>query len=386
MYNVQKITRTNGRVDLYFRKAGMERQALTSPLPADADWEGSPLKAEVDAILGGAPAAAGAGTLGAALDYYETKSADFAVLEDSSKRNYRHYMKQLHAELGAAPVAGFTPKFIEGLRNRWAPQGYCAARDKLLILKHALRPSIIEANKGDPFALIKAVKRPRGLGEPHVVWPDAVTTTLIERAIAHRRFGLARGMALGRYAGMRLGDIVKVTDSIRVPQAGSNRGRINFRSSKKQVLVNMPEDSRLAEWLAATPARQPVEPRIARRHARAGVVKLPTNRLVYKRDGQAFTAKAFGQYVVKFVAEAFAEGVIDSDRYNTHGLRHTFGVQLALSGCSDAEGAAMMGHDSPTSFKTYRRQAARDLLANSASAKLDRLMETEAEQACNKAL
>jgi len=63
-------------------------------------------------------------------------------------------------------------------------------------------------------------------------------------------------------------------------------------------------------------------------------------------------------------------GVLDRTDYDLHGLRHTRGVELALAGCTDAEGAAMMGHASPVSFRQYRRQADRIRLAEAGHAKV----------------
>ncbi|WP_331086176.1 hypothetical protein [Phenylobacterium sp.] len=75
-------------------------------------------------------------------------------------------------------------------------------------------------------------------------------------------------------------------------------------------------------------------------------------------------------------------GKLDSDRYDLHGLRHTRGVELALAGCSDAEGAAMMGHRSPSSFVQYRRQADRIRLSDAAAARVARLREQAGNAAC----
>ena len=50
-------------------------------------------------------------------------------------------------------------------------------------------------------------------------------------------------------------------------------------------------------------------------------------------------------------------------------------VEAALAGCTDAEGAALMGHGSPHSFATYRRQAPRIRLSEGAAAKIAALRE-----------
>jgi hypothetical protein len=77
----------------------------------------------------------------------------------------------------------------------------------------------------------------------------------------------------------------------------------------------------------------------------------------------------------KLIAKLHAAGLIDSDCYDLHGLRHARGVELALAGCSDAEGAAMMGHGGPSSFVQHRRQADRIRLSDAAAARVARLCE-----------
>ena len=56
-------------------------------------------------------------------------------------------------------------------------------------------------------------------------------------------------------------------------------------------------------------------------------------------------------------------------------LQHTFGVEAALAGCSDAQGGALMGHSIPNSFATNRRQAARLALSDDGAALVTALRE-----------
>jgi integrase len=79
-------------------------------------------------------------------------------------------------------------------------------------------------------------------------------------------------------------------------------------------------------------------------------------------------------------------GKTDSPDYNLHGLRHSFGVEAALAGCTDAQGAALMGHHSPSSFATYRRQADRIRLADDAAEKIAQLRERLKNEAVNEAV
>lgn len=71
----------------------------------------------------------------------------------------------------------------------------------------------------------------------------------------------------------------------------------------------------------------------------------------------------------------FKAGKLETAAYDVHGLRHTFGVEAALSGCTDAEGAGLMGHSSPASFAIYRRQADRIRLSTAGAEKIAAMRE-----------
>jgi hypothetical protein len=92
--------------------------------------------------------------------------------------------------------------------------------------------------------------------------------------------------------------------------------------------------------------------------------------LVFNSAGAPYTEDGLGQELRNLVSALHAAGKLDSDKYDLHGLRHSRGVDLALAGCTDAQGAATMGHGSPNSFSQYRRQADKIRLANDAAGKL----------------
>ncbi len=92
--------------------------------------------------------------------------------------------------------------------------------------------------------------------------------------------------------------------------------------------------------------------------------------LVFNAAGKPYSEGGLGQELRKLITALHAAGRSDNGKYDLHGLRHTRGVGLALAGCTDAQGAAMMGHGSPGSFTQYRRQADRIRLADDAAAKM----------------
>ena len=354
MKNVNRVVGRDGVERLYFRKAGFPSIPLTSPWPEPGQEAGSALAQEVARILGAATAKPAPSTLRAALRVYELESADFKGLAESTKKSYRGLMKELDEDLGDLHLSAFKPAYLMDLRNEWAKRGHRVPSLLLGVMRNALLPHIIAGKHfegGDPFAMIPGVRRPHDMGEPHIIWPEAVVHLVIESAVRQGKIGLARGVAIGRYAGARRGDIVKLTKAARVA------GRFTWRSGKRNVLVNMPEDPQLTAVLNGTP------------HATDSLV------LAYSLSGVAYTESGFHQELVKTVAALFKAEKIDSQDYTAHGLRHTFGVEGALAGWTDAVGMAMMGHQSPASFAAYRRQADRIRMSDDGAALVQKLRE-----------
>ncbi len=342
MKNVNAVRGKDGVLRLYFRKAGFPAVALKSPLPTPGQEAGSALAAEVAAILAGAPAKPVPRTLKRALRVYELDSPDFKNLADSTKASYRGLMKELEDDFGDLDVATFKAPYLLKLRNTWAKRGHRIPGLLLQVLHNALLPAIIagQLGDGDPFTLIPGIRRPHDLAEPNIVWPEDVVFAVIEAAMTEGRTGLARGVAIGRYAGARRGDIVKLT------KAARRGGRFAWLSGKRRVPVDLAEDAVLTAVLDKTP------------NADNSLI------LAYNAEGLAYTESGFHQELTKLVARLHKAGKIASDAYTAHGLRHTYGVEGALAGWTDAVGMARMGHSSPSSFAPYRRQADRIRLSD----------------------
>lgn len=375
MRYVKRYQDRDGAARLYFRKADHPKngEALTSPWPEVE--AGSALEAEVAAILAtGSVVKARATNLAGAMRAYEL-SADFKSRAEETRQDYSYKMAEFERDYGALPITSFSPSAIQELREEWALRGYRAANIRLQLLKNILRPQMVALNRPDPFAQIKGVSRPRSAKEAHVVWSDDAVETVIREAITLGKFGLARAVAIGRYAGARRGDIVKMLRTARTVAYPSNQPRIAWLSSKRSIPVNMREDPRLTRWLGATPEQQPLSRWQAYAQGKAGVLRLPPATLVYNISNERYTEDGIGQELAKLVKALHAAGRLDGDQYNLHGLRHTFGVELTLASCTDAQGAAMMGHAGASTFQIYRRQAGRVTMSDAAADRLDALRE-----------
>lgn len=365
MKYVNRIRRPDGRVFLYLRKKGLPSVRLPEDLSEhDLARHVADLLRALEPEAPVIPS-----TLAAALRAYELESAGFRALAASTQYEYRLILKEFDEDLGRLAVAAFTPAFVDRLKVSWARRGHRAANIRLQLLKNVLKPALVAGElAADPFPLVGLVPRPRALKEPHLIWSDEAFAAVIAAALAAGKHGLARALAIGRYVGARRGDLVAIGRMAR------QDGRFRYMSGKRRVFVDVPEDPELARWLDATPDAPPERPRRGRK-LKAGQKPVTPATLVYSLTGRPYTEDGLALELRKLVASLHRAGALDSDRYDLHGLRHTRGVELALAGCSDAEGAAMMGHGSASSFVQYRRQADRVRLADAAAARVTRLRE-----------
>lgn len=365
---VQRVVGKDGVERLYLRRKGYPRARLSSPWGSDA------LAAEVKALCEALePEKVVDNTLRHALRVYELEDADFRGLRDSTKYSYRLMLKEFEETLGTEPLATFTPAFIRSLKNLWARRGYRAANYRLQILKNVLKPAMIDGLvPSNAFDLVGQVRRPSDMKEPHPIWPMSVVERVIEAAIEQRRFGLARAVAIGRFIGARRSDLCVIGKSAR------QDGRFRFLSGKRRVPVDVREPPPLTRWLELTPDQQPDEARQGRK-VQPGARPAAALTLVYNLSGRPYTPDGLGAELKDLVQALHAAGEIPSADYDLHGLRHSRGVEIALTTVSDAAGAAVMGQLSAASFAQYRRQADRMKLTDA----VDELLYGKLEQGEN---
>lgn len=348
---VQRVKRSDGTVYLYFRK-GEYRRRLVSPEGSDE------LKAEVEGHLSRVAQIAKAqtpkaGTIGGALRVY-SKSADFLSLSSATQKDYDRLIEHIEGEIGDTLLGDVNGGFISDLRDIWASRGHRAANLRLQVLKNALTPAIEDERiSNDPFGRIKKVKRPHDLGEAHPVWEDAEVEAVIALAIERGMPGLARAIALGRWAGFRRGTICKIPLNARTAGYDLDGGpemRLCWITEKRKVLADKREDPRLTALLARTPNRALT--------------------VAYNNRNQAWKERALDQAVSRLL-DALSKSGKARANLTIHGLRHSRGVELALAGASDGEIMSQLEHATDRAAKIYRRQADRRKMADAAQTRVD---------------
>lgn len=366
---IQRVKAVGGGHHLYFRKGGYREGPLNS---ADGTLA---LKDEVDAILKRIQAVEAAnsrptaGTVGGMLDAY-LKSSQFTSLAAITQYRYRNFAKELKEDVGDVLLPNVTRAWIIELRDIWAPNGHNAANKRMQVLKNALAPAIDDpADKritGDPFFKVDKVKRPHHAVEANPSWEDSEVEAAIEDAIRRDTPGLARAVALGRYAGFRRGTICALPLGARLKardEDGLPQRRIYWITNKKKVLADKKEDPRLTAILARTPDRALT--------------------VAYNADGNAWIERQLNQALQRNLDRLAKAGRVRSainDKgeiycpLTIHGLRHARGVELALAGASDSEIMAQLEHTTEAAAKIYRRQADRRRMADAAQDKIDNVV------------
>ena len=90
-----------------------------------------------------------------------------------------------------------------------------------------------------------------------------------------------------------------------------------------------------------------------------GIATVARDPLIVRNDGREYTTDAMYHLVKRL---AHAAGAHLPDDALVHGLRHHFGLQLAMRGIPPATLQQLMGHQDPRTTSIYTRHASFDLI------------------------
>ena len=358
---VQRVKK-NGAVHLYFRK-GAHREGPLNGRDGTQD-----LRLEVESILKrldeiAAAATPREGTIAAMLIRYagdgekRKPCADFLGLAASTQVEYFRMAAEIAADYGSTQLGRFTGVRLDEMRNDWALRGHKATNDRVQVLKNALAPAIKDKRvPEDPFAHIEKMRAPHDREEPNLAWQDAEVEAAIAWCLERNAPGLARAIALGRWAGFRRGTICAIPLNARVVRAvrdAAPERRLLWLTEKRRVQCDKREDARLTDLLDRTPNRALV--------------------IAYNADGAPWKPRQLNQAIDRMVA-ALAKRGKARDSLTIHGLRHARGVELAEAGASDSEIMSQLEQATDHAAKIYRRQAARRRMADAGQDRIDNVV------------
>jgi integrase len=332
-----KVYRSRGKLFAYHRKTGKRIKALIGS---------AAFLAEIERLNGQEPAQPRPGTLGALIAVYR-RSLEFLELAERTRRDYQKvfdYLKPLEGD----PLVSITAAYLIEVRDaafqahkrRFA--NYVLAVLRLLLKWGAVR-DLVETNA---TASVPLLRRPRGAPRANRAWADDEFETVLAEATG----GLKVAIALGGFAGMREGDV------IRAPRSIDDGNWLRWTQGKTGTLVELPVHPRLRAILDEAAA------------AAADNRVMPLNLVVGLR-GRPYTSNGFQRMFFGLIRRLEAEGKVRPG-LTFHGLRHTAGRVLADRGADPRTIAALLGHKTLQMAAHYSDEADRKKRAVAAVAKL----------------
>jgi integrase len=331
-----KVYSSRGKLYAYHRATG---KRIRAPFGTAA------FLAEVERLNGAQPADPRPGTLGALIAAYR-RSPEFLELAPRTRSDYQKvfdYLKPLDGD----PLIQITSSYVIDVRDaafqahkrRFA--NYVLAVLRLLLKWGSVR-DLIETNQA---AAVPKLRRPRGTPQANRAWdPDEC-----EAVLAAASGGLKVGIALGMFAGMREGDVIRAQRSI------YDGGWLRWSQGKTGALVELPAHPNLAEALNLADGLKDS--------------KFASLTLVANQSGRPYTGNGFRVMFFRLIRQLEAEGKVRPG-LTFHGLRHTAGRLLADRGADPRTIAALLGHKTLQMAAHYSEGADRKRRAVAAVAKL----------------
>jgi integrase len=330
-----KLYRSRGRLYAYHRRTGTR---IHAPFGTAA------FLAEVERLDGQRPQAPNPGTLGALIAAYH-RSPEFLELAPRTRADYQKVFDYLRPLDGDA-LLGITSAYVievrdaafQAHRRRFA--NYVLSVLRLLLKWGAVR-DLVETNQA---ATVPKLRRPRGTPQANRAWdPDECDVVL-----AAASGGLKVGIALGMFAGMREGDVIRAQRSI------YDGSWLRWSQGKTGSLVELPVHPQLKTILDAES------------ESRIHIVALT---LVANQSGRPYSGNGFRVMFFRLVRKLQVEGKVRPG-LTFHGLRHTAGRLLADRGADSRTIAALLGHKTLQMAAHYSEEADRKKRAVAAVAKL----------------
>lgn len=237
-------------------------------------------------------------------------SADFALLAERTRFDYRRQFEKIENEFGDFPLAALADRRTRGeflawrdrLAVRSARQADYAYTVLARILSWAFDRGLVPLNPCE-----KAGRLYRG-NRAEKVWSDADEAAFM----AHASPPLRLALLLALWTGQRQGDLLRLT------WTAYDGARIRLTQSKTGVRVVIPVGAPLKAALDATKRQSPI--------------------ILVNLDGKPWTPDGFRASWAKACRRAGIEGV------TFHDLRGTAVTRLAIAGATEPEIATLTGH------------------------------------------
>jgi integrase len=282
------------------------------------------------------PRRVGDGTVAALIRDYRA-SDEFLNLKPKTQHDYGR-MLDIFVSIDHHPADAVRRRHIRELRKTFAGKGRTQqlfGQVASLLFNFAVDNDYCETN---PASRLKRI----GKASAYKTWTDA-DCAAFEASQPPRH--VMTGYMLGRFAGLRRSDVVKMA-----------RGAYNFGMFAVKPRKTERHSDHNDQFII------PAHPRL-----KAYLAELPKDALLFVVDanGRPIGDTTFSK---DFRAALDAAGLA---HLHFHGLRHTAGAMLAEAGCSEKEIANWLGHKTLSMVQKYTQGARRKRLASSAIAKIE---------------
>ena len=235
------------------------------------------------------------------------ESPEFALLADSTQRDYRLWLDRISARFGTAPLAAFEDRRMRAVviewRNGWAHQPRTADKASTMmatLLGWAVGQGELSINVASRIRQLHSVDK-----------SDQVWERRHFRAMTRAPSHLRDALKLAGLTGLRLGDLVR----LEVGDVGPRAIVLTTRKRKGRAVI-------------------PILPAL-RRHLDKLIDGRRTGTVLLNSRGKAWTESGLGTVFQRNKPEGFDRTI--------HDLRGTFVTWLATKGLTDQEIARIVG-------------------------------------------
>ena len=280
------------------------------------------------------------GTLGAAIDAWRA-SPNWSALASSTRKGYDAALDILEnwrdmpaSDLARGMILKTRDKVWFPKHGRWIANYVVTVLS--LVLQHAADVELFGKTFENPLAAkvkrIRAAKRQIQANRP---WTPEECRAVLDAAPPH----LAIPIALAMFAGLRKGDILRLT------MGDVKDGRISIVTRKRAQPICVPIHPELEKVLARRP-----------KAIGDAIMTHEAANVCMTSFGDPWTAMGFNASFGKFRRRLEAKGKVGKG-LTLHGLRHTMGTRLREAGASDRDIADVLGQASTAMARHYSKNA-----------------------------
>ena len=287
-------------------------------------------------------------------------SPEWVALAPATRRTYDRILdpetgylrRATNLQLDQIALHSIDKPNVVRLRNKVAKKfGFWTGNYTVKVLRPLFEWAILYGHmKSNPATGVPSLERPDGTPVQHRSWAPHEFEVMVAGARERGWDGIVLALALARFAGWPLGDIVH-----QPPTTWQNPRLVYVRrkTRKRAKITNLLAPDGLRRIL------EEIDP------------DMDAKTLVTNEEGEPYTESGLRSMVHKLGADLVVESKVKPG-LNIHGLRHSLGKELYDLGLEREARKAVMAHESDAASKVYERDGDRSKQADKAVRALNR--------------